>query len=178
MEVCVYGKTRPLWAVRYVAAWPRVLGLRPVRVVVVRDPSGRMDDLYLFTTDLDAGPGWVVEQFARRWSVEVLSRPSKQAPDVEAPQHWCRASVEKVAPWVWPMRSVIVVWYVTAGRELPEAVASRQRMGPWDSEWSLRHTVHVMRGATLNATFDTNSTNPPDWADMVQTLKNWGNMAA
>jgi hypothetical protein len=178
MEVCVYGKTRTLWAVRYLAVWPRVLGLRPVRVVVVRDPSGRMDDTYLFTTDLDAASEWVVEQFARRWSIEVLFRSSKQTLDVEAPQHWCRASVEKVAPWVWSMQSVIMVWYVTAGRELPEAVAARQRMGPWDSEWSLRNMVQVMRSAILNATFDTNSTNAPEWADMVQTLKNWGNMAA
>jgi hypothetical protein len=177
-EVCVYGKTRTLWAVRYLAVWPRVLGLRPVRVVVVRDPSGRMDDTYLFTTDLDAASEWVVEQFARRWSIEVLFRSSKQTLDVEAPQHWCRASVEKVAPWVWSMQSVIMVWYVTAGRELPEAVAARQRMGPWDSEWSLRNMVQVMRSAILNATFDTNSTNAPEWADMVQTLKNWGNMAA
>ena len=49
--VTIYGSRRTLLAVSYGAAWPRVLGLVPIRVVVVRDPEGRMDDVYLFTTD-------------------------------------------------------------------------------------------------------------------------------
>jgi hypothetical protein len=58
--------------------------------------------------------------------------------DIEAPQHWARASVEKLAPWVWSMQSVLMVWYITAGRALPEAEQLRHLMGEWDSEWSLR----------------------------------------
>ena len=72
---------------------------------------------------------WVISQFAWRWSIEVLFRASKQTMEIEAPQHWFEASVEKVAPWVWSMQSVILVWYLTAGRELPQAVESRKRMG-------------------------------------------------
>src|SRR5438270_6560415 len=60
VEVTVYGRQRTLWAFGYEAVWPRVLGLRPVRVVVVRDPDGTMDDIYLFTTDLQAGLDWVI----------------------------------------------------------------------------------------------------------------------
>ena len=70
VAVTIYGKTRELLAVSYQAVWPRVLGLRPIQVVVVRDPEGRMDDVYLFTTDLEASPQWVIEQFSLRWSIE------------------------------------------------------------------------------------------------------------
>ena len=176
--VSVYGKQRQLQTFSYEALWWHVLAARRIKVVVVRDPSGAMDDIYLFTTDLQASASWVIVQFAWRWSIEVLFRASKQTLEVEAPQHWCQESVEKVAPWVWSMQSVIMVWYLTEGRELPEAVESRQRLGEWDSEWSLRHMVQVMRSVILNATFDSNSPNAAELAQMVETLKSWGNMAA
>jgi hypothetical protein len=108
----------------------------------------------------------------------VLFRASKQVLDIEAPQQWSRESVEKVAPWVWSMQSVIMVWYVTAGRESAEAAALRERLGDWDSEWSLRHMIQVLRRATLNATIDTNSADQAQLCEMVQTLKNWANLAA
>jgi hypothetical protein len=178
VSVSIYGKERALRAVRYEAVWPHVLGLRPIQIVAVRDPSGKMEDIYLFTTDLQASVGWVITQFAWRWAIEVLFRSSKQILDIEAPQHWCQASVEKVAPWVWSMQSVIMVWYLTAGRELPEALELRARMGEWDSEWSLRHMLQVLRTAILNATFSANSADHAELLQMVHTLKSWGNLAA
>ena len=178
VEVVVYGCTQCLKVVAYPALWPRVLGPRAARVVVVRDPSGRMRDCYLFTTDLSASDAWVITQFAWRWSIEVLFRASKQVMDLEAPQHWCQESVEKVAPWVWSMQSVIMVWYVSAGHRLPEAQALRQRMGEWDSEWSLRHMIQVLRSATLNTTINPNSADEAKLRDMVETLKKWANLAA
>ncbi len=178
VEVVVYGCRQGLKVVAYAALWPRVVGPRAVRVVVVRDPSGRMRDCYLFTTDLSASDGWVITQFAWRWSIEVLFRASKQVMDLEAPQHFCQQSVEKLAPWVWSMQSVIMVWYVSAGHELPEAQALRERMGAWDSEWSLRHMTQVLRSAILNATINPNSAEEAQLRDMVETLKKWANLAA
>jgi DDE family transposase len=178
VEVTAYGESRTLVAVSYQAVWPRVLGLRPIKVVVVRDPSGRMRDCYLFTTDLQASPGWVIVQFAWRWAIEVAFRASKQVLQIEGPQHFCQQSVEKVAPWVWAMQSVIGVWYLTAGHDLAEAQQMRERMGPWDSEWSLRHMLRVLQRATLNATIDPNSADRPQLLDLLRTLENWALLAA
>ena len=178
VSVTIYGKPRTLRALSYQAVWPRVLGLVPIQVVVVRDVEGRMDDVYLFTTDLGASLEWVIIQFSFRWSIEVLFRASKQVMDVEAPQHFCQESVEKVAPWVWGMQSVILVWYLSSGHDLPEARQLRARMGAWDSEFSLRHMIQVLQRATLNATIDPNSASEPQLRDMVQTLQNWALLAA
>jgi hypothetical protein len=178
LAVVAYGASRSLAVVNYEVVWPRVLGLRPLQVVVVRDPEGRMQDCYLFTTDRAAGAAWVVTQFAWRWAIEVLFRASKQVLDIEAPQHWSQESVEKVAPWVWSMQSVIMVWYLTAGYALPEALELRAVMGDWDSEWSLRHMLQVLRRAILNATINPNSDDQAKLTEMVQTLKNWANLAA
>jgi len=178
VTVTVYGSCRELLALTYEAVWPTVLGLRPIQVVVVRDPEGRMRDAYLFTTDLKASMGWVITQFAWRWSIEVLFRASKQVMEIEAAQHWSQETVEKLAPWVWSMQSVIMVWYLTAGQQLPEAVALRELMGEWDSEWSLRHMIQVLRQAILNATINPDSAQEPELREMVKTLKNWANLAA
>jgi hypothetical protein len=178
LSVLIYGSPKSLAVVSYEAVWPRVLGLRRIVVMVVRDLSGQMDDTYLFTTDLEASPGWVIQMFAWRWAIEVLFRSSKQVLDIEAPQHWCQASVEKVAPWVWSMQSVIMLWYITAGRTLPQADALRARLGEWDSEWSLRHMIQVLRHVILDETINPNSANEAQLRDMVQTLKNWANLAA
>ena len=175
--MCVYGQERALKAVCYEAVWPRVLGLRPIQIVGVRDPLGKMDDIYLFTTDVRACPSWVIIQFAWRWAIEVMFRASKQVMDIEAPQHWCQSSVEKVAPWVWGMQSIIMVWYLSAGQALPEAQEMNARLGPWDSEWSLRHMIQVMRRATLNATININSADVAELQQMVQTLENWALLA-
>ena len=178
LSVCVYGATRSLQVVSYVVVWPRVFGLRQIRIVVVRDPQGRMKDCYLFTTDLNADLEWVVTQFAWRWSIEVMFRASKQVMDIEAPQHWCQQSVEKVTPWVWSMQSVIMVWYITVGHTSKEAGELREVMGEWDSEWSLRHMLQVLRRAILDATINPNSADRFELADMVKTLKNWANLVA
>jgi hypothetical protein len=178
VSVTVYGSPRSLKALAYEVVWPTVLGYRVIQVVVVRDPTGRMRDCYLFTTDRKASREWVITQFAWRWAIEVLFRASKQVMDIEAPHHWSRESVEKVAPWVWSMQSVVMVWYITVGSESAEAMELRDVMGEWDSEWSLRHMVQVLRRAILNATIDPNSANKAELREMTKTLKNWANLAA
>jgi hypothetical protein len=178
VTVTAYGRTRTLQALSYETLWPRVLGLRPVRVVVVRDPEGKLEDGYLFTTDLQASVAWVITQFAWRWSIEVLFRASKQVLDIEAPQHYSREAVEKVAPWVWSLQSVLMVWYISAWRELPEAQELREVMGEWDSEWSLRHMVAVLRRAMLNAAIKPMSCEPADLLKLIEALKNCVNLAA
>jgi hypothetical protein len=177
VTVTAYGRRRVLQVLAYQALWPTVLGLRPVQVVVVRDPEGRLRDGYLFTTDLAMSLSGVVTQFAWRWAIEVLFRASKQVLDIEGPQHYSRAAVEKVAPWVWSLQTVVMVWYVTAGRDLPEAAELRALMGDWDSEWSLRHMVAVLRRATLNEAIKPMSAEPTQLLKLIEALKNCVNLA-
>jgi hypothetical protein len=76
------------------------------------------------------------------------------------------------------MQGVVMVWYITAGYGSAEAAELRGLMGDWDSEWSLRHMIHVLRRAILNATIDPNSANEAELREMTQALKNWANLAA
>jgi hypothetical protein len=76
------------------------------------------------------------------------------------------------------MQSVVMVWYITTGHESAEAAELRERMGEWESEWSLRHMIQVLRRAILDATINPNSAEGDELRAMAQTLKNWANLAA
>jgi hypothetical protein len=173
IEATAYGVTRSLEVVSFHAVWPKVLGLRPILVVLVRDPEGPFKDKYLFTTDLNADLSWVISTFSRRWSIEVAFKSSKQVMKIQSPQHWCRQSIEKLSPWVWLMQSVVALWYLTEGRKLPAARAARQRFGTWDTEWSLGHMLRVLRTAILETTIKPTSATKQDLYQLLDRLENY-----
>jgi hypothetical protein len=177
LKATAYGVRRSLKVLTYQAVWPRVSGLRPILVVLVRDPLGRLKDAYWFTTDLSADPAWVVETYSRRWSIEVAFKASKQVMRIESPQHWCRQSIEKLSPWVWLMQSVIAVWYLSEGRKLSQAHVARQRMGEWDTEWSLRHMLRVLHSVILEQTITTTSPTKGDLYELLRQLENYLSLA-
>ncbi len=178
IKTTAYGVTRKLQVLSFQAVWPEVRGLTPILVVLVRDPQGKFDDKYLFTTDLDADLSWVISTFSRRWSIEVAFKSSKQVMKIQAPQHWCQQSIEKLSPWVWLMQSVIGVWYFTEGRKLPAAQAARRRFGAWDTEWSLAHMLRILRTAILENTISPKSTTKADLCQLLDDLENYLNLAA
>ena len=177
VEATAYGVTRKLQVVSFQAVWPEVLHLRPILVVLVRDPLGKFKDKYLFTTDLDADLGWVISTFSRRWSIEVTFKSSKQVMKIQAPQHWCQESIEKLSPWVWLMQSLISLWYFTDGRKLPPARAARRRFGEWDTEWSLGHMLRILRTAILEAKIKPKSATKADLYQLLDHLEHYLHLA-
>ena len=178
IKATAYGVTRKLQVLSFQAVWPEVHGVVPILVVLVRDPLGKFDDKYLFTTDVDADVSWVVSTFSRRWSIEVAFKSSKQVMKIQAPQHWCRQSIEKLSPWVWLMQSVISLWYLTDGRKLPAAQAARRRFGEWDTEWSLAHMLRILRTAILENAINLESATKADLCQLLNALESYLNLAA
>jgi hypothetical protein len=178
VKATAYGATRKLRVVAFQAVWPEVLGLRPILVVLVRDPRGKFKDKYLFTTDVNADLGWIITAFSRRWSIEVAFKSSKQAMKIQSPQHWCQQSIEKLSPWVWLMQSVIGLWYMTEGRKLPAAQAARRRFGEWDTEWSYAHMLRILRTVILEAAITAESATKADLRQLLEDLENYLNLAA
>ena len=70
------------------------------------------------------------------------------------------------------MQSVVTVWYLSAGRDLPEGAQEREVMGPWDSEWSLRHMLKVLRRAILGKTINLTSAQDDETRQIMEALKN------
>ncbi len=177
VKVKAYGVTRRLKVLSYQAFWPTVLGRRPILVVLVRDPLGKFKDAYLFTTDLSADPARVIKVYSRRWSIAVAFKASKQVMNIQSPQHWCQQSIEKLSPWVWLIQSVVSLWYFSQGHKLPQARAARNRLGEWDTEWSLRHMLRVLHNVILEQTITINSATKADLFELIKQLENYLNLA-
>ena len=96
---------------------------------------------------------------------------------IQSPQHWCQESIEKLSPWVWLMQSTVMTWYITEGRKLPEARSARRRLGNWDTEWSLRHMLRVLRSATLRQAINPISPTKADLYELLRQLENHLNLA-
>jgi hypothetical protein len=106
-----------------------------------------------------------------------MFKACKQVLDIQGPQHYCQESVQKVVPWVLAMQTLISVWYLVAGKNLPEAEELRQHMGEWGTEWSLANMLRVLRRAILNEDIKANSHSEADLRALVERLKNWVHLA-
>jgi hypothetical protein len=178
IEVYAYGQTRKFQVCAFRAVWPKVLGNRPIQVVVTRSLDEGFGDICLFTTDLDATPAWVIETYSKRTSIEATFKGSKQVMDIQRPRHFCRESIEKLAPWVWMQQSMIAMWYLAEGHKLPEAVAARKDLGPWETEWSLQHMLRVLRRLTILQTINGMSRTKADMQQLIENLENYLFLAA
>lgn len=178
IQVAAYGAKRKFRVCSYQAVWSKVFGTRPIQVVLSRALETGYDDVYLYTTDLQATPAWVVETYASRTSIEAAFKDSKQVMEIQKPQHWCQGSIEKLAPWVWFTQSLVTLWYLTEGHKLPEARAARKQLGPWDTEWSLRHMLRLLRRITIQATVTSTSRIKRDLEQLIERLENYLSLAA
>jgi len=60
-----------VWYKSCAALWYNSAGTRLLRIVVVRDPSGRRRGDCFFSTDLSLSAKAILELFAMRWPLEV-----------------------------------------------------------------------------------------------------------
>ncbi|MEI7687201.1 MAG: hypothetical protein WCL32_19460 [Planctomycetota bacterium] len=108
----------------HVYAAPR----RPLRVVAVEALKGGRGQEAFYSTCSTATPDQVVVWYAMRWSVEVTNRDSKQNLGFEEPQSWTRRSVERTAPVVMLLYSLVVLWFAREGHR-----NWRPILRPWDT---------------------------------------------
>lgn len=111
-EVDLYGKIveRQLYA--FNALWYEVCPDRLVRIVIVRDPAGKSDDEFFFTTDLDMAPEAIVHCYTGRWAIEVVFRETKQYLGMDQPQARKKKAVLRITPLCLWLNSVIKLWFV------------------------------------------------------------------
>lgn len=96
-------------------------------MVLARDLTGGWRDTALVATDPKVTAAFVIAGYARRWSIEVAFRDSKQFLGLHDPQVWCERSVERAHPMAWFVQTLTVLWYADAGHAGPQVTRTR----PW-----------------------------------------------
>src|ERR1700693_4536526 len=89
-----------LWYQTIDALWYPSAGQQLLRIVVVRDPSGRRRDDCIFSTDLTLSATQILELISRRWPLEVCLRDVKQFLGFEDPQNRVAKATTRTAPLI------------------------------------------------------------------------------
>lgn len=138
--VSIYGcKEVTLQVKTQVGLWYRVTRVHQVRMIVTRDPSGRLQDRAYVSTDPNRSIEEIVVNFSRRWPLECTFRNAKQIMGLEDPQNgWWRRwrirrrraqrpgpqpkgnkgrqAVERTVPMILLAYTLVVLWYFLHGR--------------------------------------------------------------
>ena len=100
--------------------WYPSAGQKLLRIVVVRDPSGRRRDDCFFSTDLTLSATQILESFSRRWPLEVCFRDVKQFLGFEDPQNRVAKATTRTAPLVFFIYDLVLLWHAQTGHKLAE----------------------------------------------------------
>lgn len=108
--------------------WYRATGARLLRIVIVRMTEGRIPIRVFFSTDTTLKPHQILEIYGQRWAIEVCFRNLKQLLGFADSSARKQAAVERTAPFVGIVYSVLVVWAIKHGRGIAEALVP---LRPW-----------------------------------------------
>jgi hypothetical protein len=111
ISVAIYGRTVTTQVLTLRALWYAALREAPVRIVVVRDPSGKRRDEAFFCTDLSADAVFILEAYARRWTLEVTFHDTKQHLGLADPQCQTPPAVRRTAPFAFLVYDLVLLWF-------------------------------------------------------------------
>lgn len=153
VTVLAYGRKVEVLTKTCACLWYTVSGTRMVRMVVTRDPRGRIEDRAYFATD----PGMPIEEllqrFSRRWTIEVCFRDVKQHLGLEDPQNgWSRRkssarrppkrpgpqprgrrgemATRRTVPIAFLSYAIVVLWYLEHGHRRTD-IRRVRKLAPW-----------------------------------------------
>jgi hypothetical protein len=99
---------------------------KPIRWVLVRDPTGRREPQAFMSTDIDLEPSQIIAYFVRRWQIEVTFAETRAHLGVETQRQWNRNAILRTTPSLLALYSLVTIW---AGDVL------RQTTRPYAAAW-------------------------------------------
>ena len=110
LPLVLYGRAVTPRTFTLDAMWYGALRSQLIRIVVVRDPSGRRRDEAFFCTDLDCDAAFILATYARRWTLEVTFHDAKQHLGFGQAQNQTPLAVGRTAPFVGLVYSLVLLW--------------------------------------------------------------------
>ena len=112
-EATLYGKTKTVYYKTLCGQWYRACGIRLLRIVIVRVDTGKIGIRVFFCTDASIAIRGLLEGYANRWTIEVCFRNLKQLLGFADSSARKQAAVERTAPFVGCVYSLLIAWFAT-----------------------------------------------------------------
>jgi hypothetical protein len=145
LPVQLYGRRVITQVFTVTALWYVALRAQPVRLVVVRDPTGRRKDEAFFCTDLTTRASFILESYARRWALEVAFHDGKQLLGFEDPQNQTAQAVRRTAPFALLVYDLVLLWSASRVRAGEPASWLRRPWDPHKAAPSFRDLLRALR---------------------------------
>jgi hypothetical protein len=110
-EATLYGVRRTVRYKTVDAQWYRACGVGLLRIVIVKVDDGAIGMRVFFSTDATIQVPLILETYAGRWAIEVCFRDLKQLLGFGDSSARKRAAVERTAPFVGFVYTVLVLWF-------------------------------------------------------------------
>lgn len=110
LDLTLYGRAVSPLVFRLTALWYIAQRTQPMRIVVVRDPTGRRHDEAFLCTDCSASAAFILSSYAHRWTIEVAFHDAKQCLGFEDPQNQTAQAVRRTAPLAFVSYDLVLLW--------------------------------------------------------------------
>jgi hypothetical protein len=171
VEVTIYGKRVKRRVLSVTCLWYHVSKDRPVKVLIVRDPSGRQTDDYMVCTDATVSDAEIIERFAARWSIEEAIQHGKQVGGMEQVQGWCPRTVVRQAPMAMIVQTLVTAWYLRYGVQARWAQPRGSDWTPSKDHPSYLDMLATLRKALWTDRINSNSTLSGRVRELWKTLQ-------
>src|SRR5947208_3391858 len=111
LPLILYGRSVTPRVFTLTALWYHALRDQPLRLVVVRDPTGKRQDETFFCTDRTVDAAFILTGYARRWTIEVAFHDQKQFLGFEDSQQQSARAVARTAPVAGIVYALVLLWY-------------------------------------------------------------------
>lgn len=170
LPVQLYGRNVTTQVFQLTAMWYKALRDQTVRIAVVRDPAGRRRDEAFFCTNPEVRASFILESYARRWTLEVTFRDGKQHLGFEDPQNQTTKAVQRTAPTAFVVYDLVLLWSASRAAAGDQPSWLRRPWDPHKAAPSFRDLlISLRREAWCQHVFD-----PPSASWMPQKwLPSW-----
>jgi hypothetical protein len=83
---------------------------RPIRWVLVKDPSGRREPQAFMSTNVNLEPAQIIAYFVRRWQIEVTFAETRAHLGVETQRQWNDKAIMRTTPSLLALYSLVTLW--------------------------------------------------------------------
>ena len=81
-----------------------------IRWVLLKDPAGKIKSRALLCTDLDLEAKQIIDEFIKRWTVEVTFEEVRTHIGVETQRQWSDKAIARTTPILMALFSLISIW--------------------------------------------------------------------
>jgi hypothetical protein len=150
--------------------WYHVCRGTAIRLVVVRDPTGRQHDDFLFCTDATVPDEQVVQRYYDRWGVEECILEAKQQMGFETTRGWCSKTVHQQAPLAMVLVTLVKAWYARAAAEEPSLLPDAVPWNPSKTRPSFLDMLSALRRVLWRHRISPNSRCTERVRDILETV--------